>query len=72
MIQQLEQLLHQRGAMTITALSQELDMPASALQGMLDLLLSKDRIKTQSGAVRCGGCTSCDAYQQTSYVVSSP
>ena len=71
MIHQLEQLLKQQGPMTIDGLAKSMDMPVSALQGMLDLLISKGRIQPISAADRCGGCTSCKAHQQTSYKASN-
>lgn len=71
MIHQLEQLLKQQGPMTIDGMAKAMDMPASALQGMLDLLISKGRIQTISGTDRCGSCTGCEAHQQTSYKAAS-
>ena len=71
MIKQLETLLTQQGPMTLEAIAQSMDTPTSALQGMLDLLISKGRIQTMTGTARCGTCTGCEAHQQTSYIISN-
>jgi predicted ArsR family transcriptional regulator len=71
MIHQLEQLLKQQGPMTIDGMAKAMDMPTSALQGMLDLLITKGRIQSMSGSDHCGGCTSCEVHQQTSYKAAS-
>ena len=71
MIKQLETLLTQQGPMTLEAMAQAMDMPTSALQGMLDLLIRKGRVQTMSGTARCGTCTSCDAHQLTSYSITN-
>ena len=69
MIKQLETLLTQQGPMTLEAMAQAMDMPTSTLQGMLNLLISKGRVQIMSGAARCGTCASCEAHQQTSYII---
>lgn len=71
MIQQLEQLLAQQGPMTLDAMAKAMDMPTSALAGMLALLIGKGRIQTMTGTARCGGCTSCETHQQTSYTIAT-
>jgi len=68
MLSQIKQYLQQRGQVSLADIALHLDTPPEAVNGMLETLLRKGRVRRQLLNSACGSsCCQCDSAATTLY-----